>query len=225
MINIRRPTAVTRAFLDYLVGVVNTNFSNVGTGGYDGDPTVITQDSTHRFVSDAEKTTWNAKANALGADDNYVTDAEKVKLSNLSGTNTGDNATNTQYSGLSASKQDALVSGTNIKTVNSTTLLGSGDLAVQATLVSGTNIKTVGGATLLGSGELVTGTPSGAKYLRDDLSWQTVTATPPDIALSLLAPPLDQTITAGYSASTCDYYEIADTKFLECGDGAVFEIL
>ena len=29
-------------------------------------------------------------APALGADDNYVTDAEKVKLSNLSGTNTGD---------------------------------------------------------------------------------------------------------------------------------------
>ena len=28
---------------------------------------------------------------ALGADDNYVTDAEKVKLANLSGTNTGDN--------------------------------------------------------------------------------------------------------------------------------------
>ena len=33
---------------------------------------------------------YNNKANALGADDNYVTDAEKVKLSNLSGTNTGD---------------------------------------------------------------------------------------------------------------------------------------
>lgn len=29
-------------------------------------------------------------ASALGVDDNYVTDAEKVKLSNLSGTNTGD---------------------------------------------------------------------------------------------------------------------------------------
>lgn len=30
-------------------------------------------------------------ASALGGDDNYVTDAEKTKLSNLSGTNTGDN--------------------------------------------------------------------------------------------------------------------------------------
>ena len=39
-------------------------------------------------------------AAALGADDNYVTDAEKTVIGNTSGTNTGDNATNTQYSGL-----------------------------------------------------------------------------------------------------------------------------
>ena len=59
-------------------------------------------------------------------------------------------------------KQAALVSGTNIKTINSTTLLGSGDIAVQPTLVSGTNIKTVNGNTLLGSGDLVVTTaPAG----------------------------------------------------------------
>jgi len=45
-------------------------------------------------------------------------------------TNTGDNATNTQYSGLAASKQNTLVSGTNIKTINGNTILGSGDLVV-----------------------------------------------------------------------------------------------
>ena len=52
-------------------------------------------------------------------------------------------------------KQDALVSGTNIKTVNSTSLLGSGNVAVQETLVSGTNIKTINGNDLLGSGNIV----------------------------------------------------------------------
>ena len=51
-------------------------------------------------------------------------------------------------------KQDTLVSGTNIKTVNSTSLLGSGNVAVQETLVSGTNIKTVNGNSLLGSGDV-----------------------------------------------------------------------
>ncbi len=47
-------------------------------------------------------------AAVLGADDNYVTDAEKTVIGNTSGTNTGDNAVNTLYSGLEASKQDVL---------------------------------------------------------------------------------------------------------------------
>jgi hypothetical protein len=50
--------------------------------------------------------------------------------------------------------QATLVSGTSIKTVNSTSLLGAGDVAVQPTLVSGTNIKTLGGASLLGGGDI-----------------------------------------------------------------------
>jgi hypothetical protein len=52
--------------------------------------------------------------------------------------------------------QETLVSGTNIKTVNSTSLLGSGDVAVQETLVSGTNIKTINGTSILGSGDITT---------------------------------------------------------------------
>ena len=51
-------------------------------------------------------------------------------------------------------KQDTLVSGTNIKTVNSTSLVGSGNVQVQATLESGVNIKTINGNTLLGSGDI-----------------------------------------------------------------------
>ena len=62
------------------------------------------------------------------------------------------------WSGVATSaKQDTLVSGTNIKTVNSTSVLGSGDIAVQATLVSGTNIKTINSTSLLGSGDIATG--------------------------------------------------------------------
>jgi hypothetical protein len=56
----------------------------------------------------------------------------------------------TQFTG----KQQTLVSGTNIKTVNSNSLLGSGDVAVQETLVSGTNIKTINSTSLLGSGNI-----------------------------------------------------------------------
>ena len=61
-----------------------------------------------------------------------------------------------------ATKQDTLVSGTNIKTVNSTSLVGSGNVAVQPTLVSGTNIKTLNSVSLLGAGDIVlAATPSG----------------------------------------------------------------
>ena len=61
---------------------------------------------------------------------NYVTDAEKIVIGNTSGTNTGDNAVNSLYSGLAGSKQDTLVSATNIKTINGSSILGSGDLTV-----------------------------------------------------------------------------------------------
>jgi hypothetical protein len=70
----------------------------------------LSDDSTHRLVTDTEKSTWNAKQDALvadtdylmpgtasstyeplkGADDNYVTDAEKIVIGNTSGTNSGD---------------------------------------------------------------------------------------------------------------------------------------
>ena len=53
--------------------------------------------------------------------------------------------------------QPTLVSGTNIKTINSTSLLGSGNVAVQPTLVSATNIKTINSISLLGSGDIVIG--------------------------------------------------------------------
>lgn len=51
--------------------------------------------------------------------------------------------------------QDVLVSGTNIKTINTNSLLGSGDLPVQDVLVSGTNIKTINSGSILGSGDLL----------------------------------------------------------------------
>lgn len=68
-----------------------------------------------------------------------VTDGEfATGTGTASGTNTGDNATNTQYSGLAASKQDTLVSATNIKTINSASVLGSGDLVVAGAAPSST---------------------------------------------------------------------------------------
>lgn len=65
-----------------LGNVPNTNATN---------PANITQSSSYRFVTDAEKNTWNGK-------------------------------------------QDALVSGSNIKSINSQSLLGSGNLTISGTV-------------------------------------------------------------------------------------------
>ena len=92
-------------------------------------------------------------------------------------------------------------------TLSSQTDLQTALDAKQATLVSATNIKTINGSTVLGSGDLV------------------VSATAADISLNLIAPSIDETITAGYAAICSNsYYEIADTKFLELGSGSTFEI-
>jgi hypothetical protein len=56
--------------------------------------------------------------------------AELAIVQATSGTNTGNNAVNTLYSGLAASKQDTLVSATNIKTINSVSILGSGNIVL-----------------------------------------------------------------------------------------------
>jgi hypothetical protein len=66
--------------------------------------TTISEDATHRFVTDAEKATWNAKQAA------------------------GDYATNTALSSGLSSKQNALVSGVNIKTFGGQSILGTGDI-------------------------------------------------------------------------------------------------
>ena len=104
--------------------------------------TKITYDSKGLVTSGVDATTADI-ADSLNK--RYVTDAQQSIIGNTSGTNTGDNATNSQYSGLAASKQDTLVSGTNIKTINSITLLGSGNITTgSVTNVSALTLGTSG---------------------------------------------------------------------------------
>lgn len=127
-----------------------------GSGGYDGDPTTIVQDSTHRFVSDVEKSTWNSKvddddsrltdsrnptahvhlisevtglqdeldskAPALGSDDNYVTDAEKAKVSAIDQVYTGTEKTKLSgiATGATSNDTDANLKNTDNHTDGST---------------------------------------------------------------------------------------------------------
>lgn len=71
----------------------------------------------------------------------------------------------------------------------------------------------------------ITGTPAGTKYLRDDWSWQSVTASTPDVVLSKLSQAADYAITAGYSAIVSNRYTIASGIRLTIGSLARFKTI
>ena len=97
--------------------------------------------NTTIHITEAERTAWNAKSDFSGDyndltnkptnvssfnnDAGYLT--EHQSLSAYSTTVEMDNAIDAAVSG----KQDTLISGTNIKTINSQSILGNGDLVIQ----------------------------------------------------------------------------------------------
>jgi hypothetical protein len=75
--------------------------------------TKVTYDQKGLVTAGADATTADI---ASSTDKRYVTDAQLVVVGNTSGTNTGDNATNSQYSGLAASKEDVANKSTSVTT-------------------------------------------------------------------------------------------------------------
>jgi hypothetical protein len=100
-----------------LSNVPNTDATN---------PANISQNASYRFVTDAEKTTWNGKQDAIGFTPENVSNKETSALD----TSTTKYPCNNVVKSAVDSKQATLVSGTNIKTVNGNSLLGSGDVAI-----------------------------------------------------------------------------------------------
>jgi hypothetical protein len=72
--------------------------------------TKITYDAKGLVTSGADATTADI---ADSTNKRYVTDAQATVIGNTSGTNTGDNATNSQYSGLAASKENTITATTS----------------------------------------------------------------------------------------------------------------
>ena len=109
------------------LGITTLSGSNTGDQDLSGLVPNTRTINTKALSSDVTLTTADI---ADSTDKRYVTDANLTTIANQSGTNTGDNAVNSLYSGLETSKQDTLVSGTNIKTINGSSVLGSGDLII-----------------------------------------------------------------------------------------------
>lgn len=162
---------LTLELYDFIIGATpDGSFINAQYLG--GDSTDFTNEAVYTILGDQDLSSYLTSVTAAstyeplkGVDDNYVTDAEKVVIGNTIGVNTGDqiipvsgvdfdpvgtdnsdnNAVNSLYSGLASSKQDALVSGTNIKTINGATILGSGDIVISggASVTPATDTGTV----------------------------------------------------------------------------------
>ncbi|MFM2204464.1 MAG: hypothetical protein RLZZ605_1428 [Bacteroidota bacterium] len=150
----------------------NSQYSGLASSKQD----VLTASNTHTFVDGLTAMTTPVDADRMIIVDNSVSLAKKITWANIKATlktyfdsiYTTTSAVATQIttalssyattssltSGL-ATKQDTLVSGTNIKTVNSTSLLGSGNVSVEPTITAGTT----------------------SQYYRGDKSWQTLDRT------------------------------------------------
>jgi hypothetical protein len=119
---------VTSAIQTQLNAKVDENAAIVGA-----TKTKITFDAKGLVTSGADATTADI---ADSVDKRYVTDSQLTVIGNTSGTNTGDNAVNSLYSGLEASKQDVITGGASTITDDNLTVSralvsdGSGKVAV-----------------------------------------------------------------------------------------------
>jgi len=91
-----------------LDGKVDENSSITGA-----TKTKITYDAKGLVTGGADATTADI---ADSTNKRYITDAQLVVVGNTSGTNTGDNAVNSLYSGLAASKEDVANKSTSVTT-------------------------------------------------------------------------------------------------------------
>jgi len=146
--------------------------------------TKVTQDTSHRFVTDAEKSTYNLKQDALVSGVNLKTiegqsllgsgniDLTKsdVGLSNVDNTSDVDKPVSTAQATAIGLKQDTLISGTNIKTVGGSSILGAGNLPIPdpegwTTIVKSANQDVTNSATLVTDTDLQFSVVAGGHYM------------------------------------------------------------
>jgi hypothetical protein len=122
---------VTSAIQTQLDGKVDENAAITGA-----TKTKITYDAKGLVTAGADATTADI---ADSSNKRYVTDAQLTVIGNTSGTNTGDNATNSQYSGLDAAKTNKLITN-NRQTASYTLVLSDADKLVEMNVGSANNL-------------------------------------------------------------------------------------
>lgn len=122
-----------------LVVIGNTSGTNTGDQNLTAyfnksvDDTDDITEGTNKFATAAEKTKLSNITITQAVDLDAI-ETRVNGLDNVDNTSDADKPVSTAQQTALDLKQDTLVSGTNIKTVNGSTLLGSGDLAVSASI-------------------------------------------------------------------------------------------
>lgn len=172
-------------------------FASVATSGSYTDlsnkPTIITD---HTALSNIGTMTHAQLETAIGLNTAKVSfdSISSTRLANTSGTNTGDETSSTIKTKLGittlsgantgdqdlSGKQNVLVSGTNIKTVNSQSLLGSGDIAISGSSGSYFNQNVISGRWYAGHA----GAVSAGQAVNAGLLWLTPFSMKSDITIT-----------------------------------------
>lgn len=144
----------------------------------------------------------------------YLSKVYTIDLNNV----TNDSAANLPVSDATQTalnaKQNTLVSGTNIKTINSTSLLGSGNIAIGGTgTVTDVSVVTANGI----SGSVATSTTTPA------ITLSLGAVTPSSVSVNL-TPPTNVAIPDGYGSSYPRRLNVNGDITYTIGSGSVLQI-
>jgi hypothetical protein len=145
--------------------------------------TKITYDAKGLVTSGADATTADI---ADSSNKRYVTDAQLTVIGNTSGTNSGDNAVNSLYSGLAASKQDTIT--------GAATTITSSDLTVSRALVSNASGKVAVATTTSTEIGYVNGVTSAIQTQIDTKSAKLITANRQTASYTLVIGDADKIV-------------------------------
>ena len=137
--------------------------------------TMITEDTTHRFVTDTEKSTWNAKASTTVATTSANGLMSKDMVTKLNGIATNaNNYSHPTYTSRSAGLYKITVDGTGH--VSAVTAVAKADITGLGIPAQDTTYSAMTGATTSAAGTagLVPAPAKGSanRYLRSDATWQ-----------------------------------------------------
>lgn len=139
---------------------------------YSNTQTWYAQDNTNPTI-EINNFTNSAAGTILGSDVDGKVYAESDGTGSVKGWDTVKSDIASAQSAIDElqSAAEDYVEKTNLKTVNGTSLLGTGNVAVQETLVSGTNIKTINSQSLLGAGNIELDIPEALSSSEFESAW------------------------------------------------------